>query len=105
MNIRISYQRYASVVLATVFFFVQQAAQACPGCRQAAGSGDGAGGSFKVNNVGIGYGLSIIGLLLMIGCLLAGLGYVAYKNCQIIAARQQAMLDTEDADFGGGLRA
>ena len=101
MNIRTSYRRHAAVVLATAIFFVQQAAQACPGCRQAAGSGDGAGGSFVVNSTGIGYGLSIIGLLLTVAGLVGSLGFVAYRNCQIIAARQQAMLDAEEADFGG----
>ena len=105
MNIPTSYRRSAAVVLATGLFFVQQVAQACPGCRQAAGSGDGAGGSFTVNSMGIGYGLSIIGLLIMVMGLIGGLGYVAYRNCQIIAARQQAMLEAEDAGFGGGVRA
>ena len=101
MNIRKSSHRYAAVVLATTFCLVQQAAQACPGCRQAVGMGDGASGSFSVNGAGLGYGLSIIGLLVTIMGLIGGLGYVAYKNCQIIAARQQAILEAEDADFGG----
>ena len=105
MNTRRFSRQHATVVLVTVFFLIQHAAQACPGCRQAAGSGDGAGGSFVVNSTGIGYGLSIIGLLLMVASLIGALGYVAYRNCQIIAARQQAMLEAEEADFGGGVHA
>ena len=64
--------------------------------------GDGASGAFSVNGVGLAYGLSIIGLLLMIGGLLSGLGFMAYKNCQIIAARQRAMLEAEEG-YGGGM--
>ena len=106
MNIRTSLGRYTAVVLATTFFFVQQAAQACPGCRQAAGMGDGASGSMAVNSLGIAYGLSIIGLLLTVFGLIAGLGFVAYRNCQVIAARQKAMMEAEEAtDYGDGLRA
>ena len=59
-----------------------------------------------VSSLGIAYGLSIIGLLVMVFGLIGGLGYMAYRNCQVIAARQQAMLAAEEAaDFGGGLRA
>lgn len=68
--------------------------------------GDGASGSLSVNSLGIAYGLSIIGLLLTVSSLLGGLGFMAYRNCQVIAARQRAMIEAEDAaDFSGGLRA
>ena len=105
MNTRNSLRRYVAVVLATSLFFVQQAAQACPGCRPSVGMADGASGSLSVNSLGVAYGLSIIGLLIMVVGLIGGLGFVAYRNCQIIAARQQAMLEAEDAANFGGLQA
>ena len=104
MNTQKLLRRHAVVVLTTGLFLVQQVAQACPGCRQAAGMGDGASGSMAVNSLGIAYGLSIIGLLLTVFCLIGGLGFVAYRNCQIIAARQRAMLEAEDAANFGGLQ-
>ena len=64
--------------------------------------GDGASGSLSVNGVGLAYGLSIIGLLVTIGGLLSGLGYMAYKNCQIIAARQRAAFGAEE-EYGDGM--
>ena len=83
-----------------------QAVQACEGCKQSVGMGDGAGGKVAVNAVGLGYGLSILFLLALVTSVLVGLGWMMYRNCQIIAARQRAMLAEEEAgDFGGSLSA
>lgn len=73
----------------TVLLFTQEA-QACEGCKQAVGMGDGAGGSRVVNGIGIAYALSIGTLLFTVAGILCGLGYMMYRNCQIIAAQQAA---------------
>ena len=106
MNLRPFSRRSAAAAVATAFFFVQRGAQACPGCRQSVGMGDGASGSYSVNLVGLGYGLSILFLLLMVGSIVSGLVYMMYRNCQAIAARQNAMLAEEEMnDFGGAMPA
>ena len=106
MNTRTIFHRYAVPAVATVLFFVQHAAQACEGCKQAVGMGDGAGGNRTVNLIGVGYAISIGFMLLMVGGLIMGLGYMMYRNCQAIAARQNAMLAEEAAHgFGGSLSA
>ena len=69
--------------------FVAQAVQACPGCKQAVG-GDGAGGKFTVNGAGIGYALSIGFMLFMLATALGSLGFMAYRNCQALAAQHRA---------------
>lgn len=104
MSIRTSSRSRLAYVLAGALCFVQQAAQACEGCKQAVGMGDGASGSRVVNLIGVGYAISIIFLLFMVAALLSGLGYMAYRNCQAIAARQRAMLAEEEAEgFNGGV--
>ena len=107
MRSRIVSHPRAAVVLAAVLCFIQQAAQACEGCKQQIAMGDGAGGSRTVNLIGVGYGVSILFLLFMVAAIVSGLGYMAYKNCQAIAARQRAMMEAEDAaeGFAGGLSA
>ena len=89
--------RRATTALVAASFFVAQAVQACPGCRQAVG-GDGAGGDHTVNMVGIGYGLSIGFLLFTLASLIGTVGYMAYRNCQLIAAQHQAVFEAR----GGG---
>ena len=81
-------RRIAAAVLAASFF-AAQAAQACPGCKQALG-GDGAKGSWAVNGAGIGYALSIGFMLFTLASILTGIGYMAYRNCQALAAQHQA---------------
>ena len=84
-------RRRAAYFLAVALVFGCRVAEACPGCKQAVG-GDGAGGSRQVNSVGIAYALSIGFLLFMIAGALSVLGYYAYRNCQVIAAQQEAAL-------------
>ncbi len=105
MNTRTIFRRQAATALAAALFFVHHATQACPGCKQAVGMGDGAGGSRAVNSVGVAYALSIGLLLFMIAAVISSLGYMMYRNCRIIAARQSAMLAAEDAagEFSGGM--
>ena len=75
--------------LVVASFSVAQAVQACPGCTQAVG-GDGAGGNHTVNGAGIGYALSIGFMLFMIASTLTGIGLMAYRNCQALAAQHEA---------------
>ncbi len=69
--------------------------------------GDGANGSRVVNNIGLGYGISIGMMLFMVVGLLTGLGVMMYRNCQAIAAHQQAAFEAEErgGNFGGALSA
>ena len=78
-------------MLAVAMVFGCRMAEACPGCKQAVG-GDGAGGSRQVNAVGVAYALSIGFLLFMIAAVLGVLGYMAYRNCCVLAAHQEAAL-------------
>lgn len=101
-----SFGRFSAAALATALFFGQHSAQACEGCKQAVGMGDGAGGSRVVNLIGVGYAISIGFMLLMVASLLTGLGYMMYRNCQAIATRQSAMLaEEEPGGFGGAMPA
>ena len=91
--------RRVTTAFVAASFLVVQAAQACPGCKQAVG-GDGAGGSHTVNNVGVAYALTIGFLLFMVAFALASIGFMAYRNCQALAARHQAVLDAKLAAGG-----
>ena len=81
--------RHVATALVAASFFAAQAAQACPGCKNAIG-GDGAGGSHTVNNVGVGYALSIGFMLFMLASVIGGIGLMAYRNCQALAAQHRA---------------
>lgn len=106
MNTLTIFRRRAAYGLAVALVFACQVAEACPGCKQGVG-GDGAGGSFKTDGKALGYALSIGFLLFMIVGLLAALGYFAYRNCQVLAAQQRAMLEDEGQVSGlsSGVRA
>lgn len=106
MSSRAIFRQRAAWALATVFSLVHPAAQACEGCKQAVGMGDGASGSRVVNGVGLGYAVSIGLLLFMVVGVILGLGFMMYRNCQAIAAYQRAMSAVEEAgEFGGGTSA
>ena len=85
--------RRMTTALVAASFFVAQAVQACPGCKQALG-GDGAGGNHTVNGAGLGYALTIGGLLFTVVSLLGTLGYLAYRNCLALAAQHEAAFAT-----------
>lgn len=92
-----------ATTIAAAFCLIQPAAKACEGCKQSVGLGDGAKGSFSVNLIGLGYGLSILFMLFMVGALISGLVYMMYRNCQVIAARQNALLAEEETrSYGNG---
>ncbi len=105
MNTLTKLRRRAAYVLAVVLVLGCQVAEACPGCKQGVG-GDGAGGSFKTNSVGLAYALSIGFLLFMIAAVISGLGYLMYRNCRILAAQHQvALREAESYGHGGDLPA
>ena len=105
MNTLTIWRRRSSYALMVALVFACRVAEACPGCKQGVG-GDGAGGSYKTNMVGLAYALSIGFLLFMIAVLIGGLGMLAYHNCRILAAQQQAALrEEEDYDHGGAMPA
>ena len=87
-----TFRRRAAYVLALALVMACQMAEACPGCKQAVG-GDGAGGSRQINGQAIGYAVGIGIMFFMIATLLSTLGYFMYRNCKVIAARQQAALE------------
>ena len=93
----ISRLRRITVAIITASFFVAQAVQACPGCKQAVG-GDGAGGNHTVNGAGIGYALSIGFMLFMIASALGSLGFMAYRNCMALDAQHRAAAEAALAD-------
>ena len=83
-------RRIVPAVLAASFF-AAQAVQACPGCKQAVG-GDGAQGNWTVSGAGVGYALSIAFMLFTLASIIGGIGRMAYRNCQALAAQHQATL-------------
>ena len=58
-----------------------------------------------LNGTSLGFGISIFFMIFMIAALLGGLGMMMYRSCRAIAARQQAMLEAEDATSSGGYAA
>ncbi len=72
--------------------FIQQAAQACPGCKQNL-----VDGKTELNGRSIGFSLGVLFMIAMVVGVLAGLGYMMNHYCRIIAAQQQAAMDEEDA--------
>ena len=91
-------------LLSAALIFTQQAAQACPGCKQNMVMGAD-GKAPPLNGDSLGFGLSIFFMLFMIAALLGGLGFMMYRSCQTIAARQQVMLDEEEVQALGGFAA
>ncbi len=84
--------RRATTALVTASFFVAQAVQACPGCKQALG-GDGAGGNHTVNGAGLGYAVTIGMLLFTLASIIGVIGRFAYFNCQALAAQHEAAME------------
>ena len=86
----------AAWMLGSALFFVQTAAQACPGCKQ---NTDGVNAP-PLNGDSIGFGLSIFFMIFMITAIIGGLGFMTYRACQALAARERA-LDAEEAMSSG----
>ena len=81
--------------LGASLLFVSQAAQACPGCKQ---NTDGAN-AVPLNGDSIGFGLSIFFMLFMIVAVLGGLGYMMFRSCRVLAARDaQALAEDSGAE-------
>ena len=94
----------AAWVLGATLVFAHTATQACPGCKQ--NMTPGADGTVPpLNGTSLGFGISIFFMIFMIVALLGGLGMMMYRSCRAIAARQQAMLEAEDAMSSGGYAA
>ncbi len=98
------FAKRAAWLLCATLIFAQQAAQACPGCKQNMVPGAD-GKAPPLNGASLGFGLSIFFMLFMIAALLGGLGFMMYRSCQAIAARQQATLGDEEAEAFGGFAA
>ncbi len=62
---------------------LQQAAQACPGCKQPEGQ--------PLSGASLGFGWSIGFMLLMVAGTLGGIGWMMYRSCQALAARDMAL--------------
>ena len=95
------FARQAAWLMCTALLFVYQAAQACPGCKQNLVPGAD-GKTPPLNGASLGFGLSIFFMLFMIAALLGSLGFMMYRSCRAIEARQQAMLDAEEGEMVGG---
>ncbi len=83
-------KRMAWAAAAIVAFVnLQQAAQACPGCKQAEGQ--------PLSGASIGFGWSIGFMLLMVAGSLGGMGWMMYRSCQALAARDMALAAGSEA--------
>ena len=77
--------------LGAALIFVADAAQACPGCKQTDGA--------SLRGDSVGFGLSIFFMLFMLVALMGGLGFMMYRSCRALAARDaqiSAELDAEE---------
>ncbi len=89
----------AAWLLAVALIFAHSSVQACPGCKQ--NTTPGADGAVPpLNGASIGFGLSIFLMIFLIVALLGGLGFMMYRSCQTIAARQEAEMARLDAEEG-----
>ena len=79
--------RRAAWTLGAILLFAGQAVQACPGCKQTDGA--------PLNGDSVGFGLSIFFMLFMIASMIGGLGWMMYRSCQTLAARDRVMLAEE----------
>ena len=82
--------RHAAWVLGATLLFASQAVQACPGCKQTDGA--------SLNGDSIGFGLSIFFMLFMIVSVISGLGFMMYRSCRALAARDAQVLAGMDAE-------
>ena len=82
--------RRTAWTLGAVLLFASQVAQACPGCKQTEGA--------PLNGDSVGFGLSIFFMLFMIASLLGGLGWMMYRSCRTLAARDRAMMGVDEAE-------
>ena len=76
-----------------VLIFAANAVQACPGCKQT--------DTASLHGDSIGFGLSIFFMLFMITALIGGLGFMMYRSCRVLAARDaqiSAELDAQEND-------
>lgn len=60
---------------------LQAAAQACPGCKQVDGA--------PLSGASIGFGWDIGFMLVLLGSLLGGMGYMIYQSCRALAERDR----------------
>ncbi|MBE7156846.1 MAG: hypothetical protein INR62_00165 [Rhodospirillales bacterium] len=81
--------RRAAWMLGAFLLFANTVAQACPGCKQTEGA--------PLNGDSVGFGLSIFFMLFMIVGVLSGLGYMMYRSCRVLAARDALEL-AEDSE-------
>ena len=72
--------------------FAQQAAQACPGCKQAM-----VDGKTTLNGNSVAFSLGVLFMIFMVVGVLGVLGRMMYRSCQIIAAQQRVQMEQEDA--------
>jgi argininosuccinate lyase len=78
MKSALTFQR-AAWLLGAALVFAQNAAQACPGCKQVEGA--------PLSGASAAFGWDIGFMLVMIGSLLGSLSFIIYKSCQALAER------------------
>ncbi len=88
--------KHAAWTLGLALIFAHDAAQACAGCKQSMTPGAD-GTTPPLNGASLGFGLSIFFMIFMVAALIGGLGFMMYRSCQAIAARQDAELARTEA--------
>ena len=82
MRETMTYGRMVAAATGLALFCLQEAAQACPGCKQVDGA--------PLNGASLGFSLGVLFMLFMVGSTLGGLGWMMYRSCQALAARDLA---------------
>ncbi len=81
---------------AVLLVFAHTAVQACPGCKQNLVLGPD-GKVPPMTGASIGFSLSIYFLLFVVASALGSLGYMMYRSCRVLAARDAALMAAEEA--------
>jgi hypothetical protein len=85
-------QRRAIWLTGAVLVAFQNAARACPGCKQVDGA--------PLSGASVGFGWDIFFMLFMIGSLLGGLSFMIYRSCLVLAERDRLLADDESLAAG-----
>ena len=88
-----SLNRMGTCLIGATLVFVQNAAQACAGCKQTDGA--------PLSGASIGFGWDIGLMLVLLGSLLGGLSYMIYQSCRALAERDR-FLESQQAMSTGG---
>ncbi len=88
----ITTSRRGAWLLAAALLVAQNAAQACPGCKQVDGA--------PLNGASIGFSCDIFLMLVVLISLFVGFGYMIYQSCRALAERDRLLESASGFESG-----